>query len=148
MFGDQTTNLSWTFIREWLTGGLFPLSAMFAFILLIFMAENAAVYGKNWTRRPGVVSACIFFWWIGLHAIRTGIAWLTLKAVNDEGDVPAWLLDLAGTLFVLTGAGLIAITLKGIYHFTPARWGHRYWIASVVVTVAFLLFARNLPNLN
>lgn len=148
MFGDQTTNLAFTFLREWLTGGLFPLSAMFALILLVFMAENAAVYGKNWTRRPGVATACILFWLLALHSSRFGFAWLTLKAVNDDGEVPEWLQQMNGAGMVLTAMALGVVMLKGIHHFTPARWGHKYWIISVVFTGLFLLLARNLPNLN
>lgn len=145
MFGDLTTKLSFLLIREWLNGGLFPLSFMLALILSVHMASAYQRVGAGWTKAPGVQTACVLFWIFTADAWRAGFVWFTLRIINDGGTLPAWVETATTMGFIATAVMLIAAMVRCIYQFTPARLGHSYWILSVAITVAFLIVSHLAP---
>lgn len=145
MFGNLTSNFSFLLIREWLNGGLFPLSFMLAAILATFMINTRRLVGDGWTKEPGVSTACVLFWIFTADAWRAGSVWITLRVLNDGGSLPEWL-EIATSLgFVLTAALLIGAMIRAIYMFTPRTLKNVYWIVSVVVTILFLIASHLLP---
>lgn len=145
MFGTLTNSLSFLLIREWVNGGLFPLSFMLALILFVFMVNTWRIVGDGWAHAKGISTACVLFWIFSLDALRAGFVWFTYRVVNDGGVVPPWLETAVAAGFIATGVGLVVAMIACIYKFTPAKLGHSYWILSVCITIAFLLISHLAP---
>jgi len=132
-------------IREWLNGALFPLSLSLSFIISVFLLDTWRMHGKGWTTLPGIKVSCALWWLFSAESVRAGIVWVLLRIQNDNQRV-SYLLDFAVNIgFVLGAITLIGSFLRCIYLFTPSKWGHVYWVASVLLTVIFLVLSDILP---
>lgn len=141
----QASQLYNLIIREWLNGALLPLSVALAIIISIFLAETWWKHGRGWTGLPGIAVSCAFWWLFTAESIRAGVVWVLLRIQNDGQKVTAaldWYVNIA---FILGATLLILAFLRCIYLFTPTRWGHRYWIASLFVTIVFLALSEFFP---
>ena len=99
---------------------------------------------STFQRAEGVQTACALWWIFLADAIRAGAAWSILNFRLGVAPVPTAVeIPVMGAIawvnagFIIAGVvGLIA-SLRCIYLFTPPRWGHWYWIGSVVTTLVF-----------
>lgn len=132
-------------IREWLNGALFPLSLSLAFIISVHLWDVWKENGRGWTRLPGVKVSCSFWWLFCAESVRAGIVWVLLRIQNDGQAVTETLGLAASWGFVFGATALIGAFLRTIYTLTPARWGHRYWIAAVAISVLFLILSEIFP---
>ena len=130
-------------IREQLNGGLLPLNLCLVGVIGMFLWHTWRRFGHDWTRIPGVRTACALFWIFAADAARAGFVWLILRMQN-RGGTSELILHVANFGFVIAAfAGLIAI-LRCVYLFTPKAWGHWGWIGSAGVTAAFLALSMAL----
>lgn len=135
-------------IREWLNGSLFPLSFFLTIIVGIHIKEVVVRVGYGWQHIQGMNTACVLFWVFLADSWRAGITWILLRMVNDGVHPPTWMADVTNTLYI--GAAIVSFgaMLRAIYVFTPDRWGHAYWLASLAFTLAFLLLSHFNPQIN
>lgn len=134
---NMQTNL---IIREFLNGGLFPLSVILAAIICIFLLDVRAVRGRNWRQADGVEVSCALGWLFTAEAIRAGCAWLILHTQNRGGD-PAQADLLFNVLFIISGVALFAAFIRCIYLFTPTEW--RRWIVYACVGYSALFLSAS-----
>lgn len=138
-------------IREWVNGGLLPLNVSLVLVIGLFLWTSALEarawrttnngyltwinIAETWERfqkTGGVQTGCSLFWIFLADAIRAASAWTFLK-------FGAAYIDLVNAGFIVAGAMAIAAGLRCIYLFTPRRWGHWYWMLSVISTFLFLI---------
>lgn len=132
-------------IREWLNGALFPLSLALAFIIGVFLFDTWRIHGRGWTTLPGIRTSCAMWWLFSAESIRAGIVWILLRIQNDGQRVTDALDYAVNVGFMFGATALIVAFLRCIFLFTPPKWGHVYWVASVLVTVLFLVLSDVFP---
>lgn len=132
-------------IREWLNGALFPLSISLSVIISVFLFDTWRFHGKGWTTLPGIRVSCAMWWLFTAESIRAGLVWVLLRIQND-GQLVTDTLDVAVNIGFMFGAtALIVAFLRCIFLFTPPRWGHVYWVLSVLITCGFLVLSDIFP---
>lgn len=135
----NTANL---IIREWLNGSLFPLSAFLTYVILTFINDTRIEVGKGWSRTEGIPTACALAWIFFCDTIRAGGVWVILRTQNDGHVLPMYMQWIINVAFTFSAAALIVTILRCTYLFSPPRWGHRYWVASAITTLLFLLISH------
>jgi hypothetical protein len=133
------------FIREILNGALFPLCAFLSAIISLYLWDTFRLYGRGWTRQPGVATACAMCWVFAAEAVRAGTVWYLLRQHNELAVVSKYAQNVAGVLLLLGGLVLVITMLRCTYIFTPPRWGHRVWVAALLSTIVFLTISHFLP---
>ena len=135
-------------IREWLNGSLFPLSLNLSIIIAVFMWDSyiyAITHKKRWFTLEGVPTACALFWIFTLDGVRAVSVWIILRFANDGHVVPEWVREWTNYALITAALGLVLTMLRCTYLFTPPRWGNRYWVYSLLSTLAFLVVSQLLP---
>lgn len=136
-------------IREWLNGSLLPLSLSLAFIIGVYLYNTWRAHGGGWTwawtNAQGMKVSCAMFWLFSAESIRAGTVWALLRIANDGQRVTDVLDFYVNIAFIAGAVGLIGAFLRCNFLFTPERWGHRYWLGSLVVTIIFLFLSEFLP---
>lgn len=149
-------------IREWVNGGLIPLNISLVLVIGLFL-WNSALDARAWRttnngyltwfdvpetwerfqKTNGVQTGCALFWIFLADGFRAAAAWTVLNyRLNDVATPinPApmmKLIELVNVAFIFAGVVGLLASLRCIYLFTPPRWGHWYWMGSVVVTLTF-----------
>lgn len=134
-------------IREWLNGSLFPLSAFLCYVICHFLYGTRAEIGPGWQKEDGVATACALAWIFFCESVRAGGVWWILRTQNDGHAVSVWMQWVLNIGFCFSAAALIATILRCTFLFSPPSWGHRYWIASALTTLVFLLVSHFTPTL-
>ncbi len=125
-------------IREWLNGGLIPLNVCIMFIISHSLWTSYCEFGRGWTQRPGIRSACALWWIFLADLIRSCMAWTLLRA-QSQGH-PIEYLGYTTTMLYIAAAGIATLaTFRLIYTLSPSSWGHRAWIGAAVLTAAFMI---------
>lgn len=132
-------------IREWLNGSLFPLSAFLCFVICVFLHDTWREEGKGWRKTPGIATACCLAWIFFCESIRAGGVWWILRTMNDGQVVSIWTQWVINVAFMFSAGALVVTILRCTFLFSPPRWGHRYWLASAITTLCFLLLSHVLP---
>ena len=136
-------------IREWLNGSLLPLSLSLTFIIGVFLFNNwrgdGGGWTLRWTKRRGIKVSCALFWLFAAESIRAGTVWALLRIANDNQRVTDILDFFVNVGFIAGAIALIGAFLRCNFLFTPQRWGHWYWVASLIVTILFLILSEIFP---
>lgn len=140
----NTSNL---LIREWLNGSLFPLSAFLTWVILVFINDTRLEIGPGWSKTDGIPTACALSWIFFCETIRAGGVWIILRTQNDGYLVPLYVQWTINAAFIFSATAMVVTILRCTYLFSPPRWGHRYWVASAITTLAFLLLSHFTPTL-
>lgn len=132
-----------THIREVVNGALFVMCGNLALILSFFMCKTwydcRLADEPRWRQVPGIQTACVMAWILGVISVRSGLVWYSLKLANDGIAFPAIFEETAS--WVLVGSAIILglATLRGTYIWTPPKWHNRAWAISVALTSIFLI---------
>jgi hypothetical protein len=123
-------------IREWLNGGLIPLNVCIILIITHSLWASRR-FGPGWTKQSGVASACALWWIFAADFIRASMAWSLLHSQNQGRPIPY--LGYTTTALYITAAFIAVLaTFRLIYTLSPAAWGHKAWLASAGLMVAFM----------
>jgi len=139
-------------VREIINGALFVLCGVLSFILAFFMAKtwhdcrlaNLCGEHEDWRSIPGIQSACVVSWILGIISLRSGLAWLSLKKMNDGINLNPAFEQWASWTLIGSAIILAIATLRGTYIWTPPKWHNRAWTLSLGATILFLLASEYL----
>lgn len=132
-------------IREWLNGSLFPLSLFLTYVILVFLWDTRQEIGPGWQREKGIATACALAWIFFCESIRAGGVWFILRTTNDGHVISVWMQWIINIAFMFSAAALVITILRCTFLFSPPRWGHRYWVASAITTLLFLIASHLTP---
>lgn len=124
-------------VREWLNGALIPMFALIIMMISYQLYIARKMYGRGWTRRKGVASACAFWWIFVSEFIRSTMAWNFLNQQSTTGKMPA-LTSFVALAYAAAAAIAFVATLRLVYTLSPPCFSHRSWIGALAITALFL----------
>lgn len=142
-------------IREYINGAAMVLCLTLTIMITIFLWDTWVTtlahrdwlthYRNNWTRTPGVPTACALWWIFAAETYRTGAIWwlYTIGSREVRRDNPGLgVFSEAGFWpsfgYLIAGLILIAALLRAIQRFTPPHWRPRVWIFAAVASALFV----------
>lgn len=124
-------------VRELLNAALIPLNFFIIAMISYQLIIARKTYGKGWTKRSGVASACAFWWIFVADFIRSCLAWNFLSEQSATGKIPV--ISSFTTLgYAIAGTIAVVATFRLLYTLSPSAASHRTWISAVVLTASFI----------
>ena len=141
-FALMSTSLEF---REAINGAIFILCLNMTLMLGWYINRAWQVYGPRWMREEGMATACVLFWLFAIIGLRCGFVWLAIW-LETAGLVMSQTVEQIATLSLIgSGLGLIAVTLRAIYLYTPIKWHHLAWLISAAMAALFVAFSHLYP---